>query len=91
MESFKGFRKWFLKKTKIGLSFGWGMQFFKLLPKQRPLYIVVGKPIPVEAKVPNPSEEQIDQLHQLYETAMAKLFEENKGKYGFEDRKLEIY
>lgn len=33
-----------------------------------------------------PSEEQIDELHQKYITALNQLFEENKGKYGLEEK-----
>lgn len=32
--SLKKFRKWFLRKTKFVIAFGWGQTFFNLLPVQ---------------------------------------------------------
>ncbi|XP_038050284.1 2-acylglycerol O-acyltransferase 2-A-like [Patiria miniata] len=53
------------------------------LPYRRPIYTVVGKPIPVE-KSPTPSQEEIDKVHQMYIDSLKELFEENKTKYGVE-------
>ncbi|XP_077197345.1 2-acylglycerol O-acyltransferase 2 [Paroedura picta] len=53
---------------------------FGLLPYRRPIYTVVGKPIQVEKKH-NPSQEEVDELHEKYMEELCKLFEEHKLKY----------
>ncbi|XP_975126.3 2-acylglycerol O-acyltransferase 2 isoform X2 [Tribolium castaneum] len=55
---------------------------FGLVPLERPLMTVLGKPIEV-TKVENPSEEQIKQLHQKFQEELVKLFD--KYKYQFFD------
>uniref|UniRef100_A0A8C3XNY9 Acyltransferase n=1 Tax=Chelydra serpentina TaxID=8475 RepID=A0A8C3XNY9_CHESE len=63
---------------------------FGLLPYRRPIFTVVGKPIKVEKKH-NPSQEEVDRLHQMYIEELCKLFEEHKTKYNVpEDRHLEF-
>lgn len=70
----------------------WGRGIFQytfgILPHRRPLHVVVGAPIDVE-KVEEPSSEQIQELHDKYEEALIKLFEDNKEKYG-EDKDTHI-
>ena len=44
----------------------------------------MGKPIDVE-KVAEPSQEDIDTLHDKYVKALVDLFEENKTKYGLDE------
>ena len=44
----------------------------------------VGKPIDVE-KVPEPTSEQVDELHERYMAALTELFEVHKLKYGAEE------
>uniref|UniRef100_A0A7M4FHC4 Acyltransferase n=1 Tax=Crocodylus porosus TaxID=8502 RepID=A0A7M4FHC4_CROPO len=53
---------------------------FGLIPYRRPIFTVVGKPIHVEKKQ-NPSQEEVNQLHQTYIGELCKLFEEHKAKY----------
>ncbi|XP_067322314.1 2-acylglycerol O-acyltransferase 2 [Anolis sagrei] len=61
---------------------------FGLLPYRKPIFTVVGKPISVE-KNPNPSQEEVDDLHQLYMEELSKLFEDHKLKYNVpEDKHL---
>ncbi|XP_029767417.1 2-acylglycerol O-acyltransferase 2 [Terrapene carolina triunguis] len=63
---------------------------FGLLPYRRPIFTVVGKPIKVEKKH-NPSQEEVDRLHQTYIEELCKLFEAHKTKYNVpEDRHLEF-
>lgn len=54
-----------------------------LLPHRRPVYTVVGAPIPV-VKNPSPSPEDIASLHALYVEKLKDLFETHKTKYGIE-------
>ncbi|XP_066445610.1 2-acylglycerol O-acyltransferase 2-like [Eleutherodactylus coqui] len=64
---------------------------FGLLPHRRPVYTVVGAPIPVE-KNPSPSSEDIASLHALYVEKLKDLFETHKMKYGIEkERQLVLY
>ncbi|XP_034972276.1 2-acylglycerol O-acyltransferase 2 [Zootoca vivipara] len=61
---------------------------FGLIPYRRPIRTVVGKPIRVE-KCPNPSQDDVDKLHEVYMEELCKLFEEHKLKYGVpEDKHL---
>ncbi|XP_053165821.1 2-acylglycerol O-acyltransferase 2 [Hemicordylus capensis] len=61
---------------------------FGLLPYRRPIYTVVGRAIKVEKKH-NPSEEEVDELHEKYVEELSKLFEEHKLKYNVpEDKHL---
>ncbi|XP_066555634.1 2-acylglycerol O-acyltransferase 2 [Amia ocellicauda] len=61
---------------------------FGLIPYRKPIFTVVGKPIPVE-KNERPTEEEVDALHELYIEELCKLFEEHKGNYGVpEDKHL---
>ncbi|KAF6333584.1 monoacylglycerol O-acyltransferase 2 [Rhinolophus ferrumequinum] len=53
---------------------------FGLLPYRRPITTVVGKPIRVQ-KTPNPSQEEVDKLHQHYIKELCDLFEAHKLKY----------
>ncbi|XP_032063251.1 2-acylglycerol O-acyltransferase 2 [Aythya fuligula] len=63
---------------------------FGLIPYRRPIYTVVGKPIPVQKKY-KPSEEEVDRVHQKYLEELCKLFEEHKAKYNVpEDSHLEF-
>ncbi|KFZ54873.1 2-acylglycerol O-acyltransferase 2 [Antrostomus carolinensis] len=63
---------------------------FGLIPYRRPIYTVVGKPIPVQRKH-RPSKEEVDQVHQKYLNELCKLFEEHKAKYNIpEDKHLEF-
>ncbi|XP_010022611.1 PREDICTED: 2-acylglycerol O-acyltransferase 2 [Nestor notabilis] len=63
---------------------------FGLVPYRRPIYTVVGKPIPVQRNY-KPSEEEVERVHEKYVKELTKLFEEHKAKYNIpEDRHLEF-
>ncbi|KAM4677796.1 2-acylglycerol O-acyltransferase 2-like [Discoglossus pictus] len=53
-----------------------------LLPHRRPVYTVVGSPIPV-VKTLSPSPDEISSLHKLYIERLQELFETHKTSYGF--------
>ncbi|XP_027704074.1 2-acylglycerol O-acyltransferase 2 [Vombatus ursinus] len=53
---------------------------FGLLPYRQQITTVVGKPIKVEQNI-NPSQEDVDRLHQRYMTELCNLFEAHKIKY----------
>ena len=55
------------------------------------VFNTVGKPIPVE-KIANPTQEDIDDLHQVYVDALNQLFDTHKMNYGIDkDVKLDLY
>lgn len=52
--------------------------------------IAVGAPLKVK-RVENPTNEEVDNLHSLYVTALRELFDKHKKNYGIaEDEHLEI-
>lgn len=54
---------------------------FGYLPYRKPIDTVVGAPIVVE-KIENPTQEQIDELHEIYVEKLNELFEEHKQRFG---------
>lgn len=89
-QMWKPFRIWLLKKTRVGVTFGWGRYFYNLLPEKRQITIVVGEPIHV-TKCENPTEEQVDEYHQQYMDSLIKLYNEHKNKIpGYENRELTV-
>jgi len=73
------------------LFFGRGMfQYnFGLLPFRRPVYVVVGQPIPVQEN-PNPSAEEIGRVHSQYIEGVKALYDEYNKVYGNVNIKLNI-
>lgn len=53
---------------------------YGFIPRRHPLVTVVGKPLYVE-KNPNPTKDEIDEVHALFCKQVIELFEANKGKY----------
>lgn len=66
------------------MQYNWG-----IVPYRKPLNLVVGSPIRVE-KVPEPTDEQILDLHKRYTKALVALYEEYNPKYGTPGVKLVI-
>ena len=81
----------FLKKTKIPVFFPWGLWCFPLLPKPDvSLCTVYGNPLPLP-KIENPTQAEIDQYHAKYIECLQDLYDRYKGKFGYKDRKLELF
>lgn len=61
-----------------------GRGFFQysygLIPRRKPLHLVIGRPIDVP-KTPEPSDEMVDEYHQKFMDGLIDLFETNKVKY----------
>jgi len=72
-------RKWFLRTLRIPLLVFWGIGP-TWTPLRRPLATVFGAPIPV-TKNPNPTDEEVAKLHQLFIDETEKLFNEYKNKF----------
>lgn len=66
----------------------WG-RFFLPIPYRTPIVGVMAKPIPV-VQCDNPSNEEIDRLHEQLLVAMQELFDSHKNAYGWGDKKLLI-
>jgi hypothetical protein len=63
-------------------------RFGTLIPYPHPLAVLVGTPIDVE-QTDNPTQEQIDELHQRFIEAMTKLFHGHKHEVsGYEQKEL---
>ncbi|VDK59557.1 unnamed protein product [Anisakis simplex] len=56
---------------------------FGILPFRTPIHTVVGTPIAVEKKL-NPTQEDVDRLHEVYREELRKLFDEHKQKFGID-------
>lgn len=56
------------------------LHFFGLMPRRSPINTVIGAPIDV-VKSENPSQDEIDELHERYVDAIQRIFDEYKWKY----------
>ena len=65
---------------------------FGLLPKRHPITTVIGAPIKVE-KILNPTQDDIDKVHEIFCTQLRQLFEEHKSKYvkNYEEVEVEFF
>eukprot|EP00403_Amphidinium_massartii_P000362 CAMPEP_0178380684 /NCGR_PEP_ID=MMETSP0689_2-20121128/5593_1 /TAXON_ID=160604 /ORGANISM="Amphidinium massartii, Strain CS-259" /LENGTH=336 /DNA_ID=CAMNT_0020000841 /DNA_START=74 /DNA_END=1084 /DNA_ORIENTATION=+ len=67
----------------------WGAVAF--LPKRVPINLVMGSPLEVDCATPGqPTDEEVAAAHAAYVGALKKLFDENKAKFGYEDRTLTV-
>lgn len=57
---------------------------FGLLPYRRPINTVVGEPIHVD-QILQPTDVQVNELHERYTRALTDLFEANKAKFGVKE------
>eukprot|EP01126_Amoeba_proteus_P055724 TRINITY_DN6937_c0_g1_i2.p2 TRINITY_DN6937_c0_g1~~TRINITY_DN6937_c0_g1_i2.p2 ORF type:complete len:134 (-),score=23.31 TRINITY_DN6937_c0_g1_i2:113-514(-) len=83
-----GIMEFISRKSGIPLLLFWG-RFGLWLPTRAPQTIVVGKPIPVK-KNPNPSPEEIEELHEKIMSETLRLFETHKRSYGWENKTLKF-
>jgi len=78
-----------VKSLGIAIPFCWGAFGLPLAPFQTPVNIVMGQPIPVE-KVAEPTNEQVVAAHAQYVEALQKVFDENKARFGYGERSLQL-
>ncbi|XP_019172043.1 PREDICTED: diacylglycerol O-acyltransferase 2-like [Ipomoea nil] len=89
---------WWKPSSKLYLKFSRAVKFTPILfwgymgsfvPFQRPIHVVVGKPIEV-GKNSQPTEEQLAALHSRFIEALLELFEKHKKRLGYVDLQLKI-
>lgn len=90
-------QEWFVGVTRWPLPYFMGRGIFQysfgILPKRLPLTVVVGKPINVEEfGIPSggcqPTQEQVDQVHEAYLKGLRALYDEYNPIYGRKDMPL---
>jgi RNase H-fold protein (predicted Holliday junction resolvase) len=63
---------------------------FGVLPKRNPVHVVVGQPFTV-TKTLNPTQEEVQKVHQHYTEVLVQLFNSHKTKYGIpQDKQLDL-
>ena len=78
--------KWLLKVLRIPLIVFWG-RFGTWMPYRKPLAIVYGKPLEVQQEG-NPSDEQVERLHQAFMESINTLFHEYRDRFGYHTEEL---
>jgi len=84
---FHGFRFWLMRQFRVLILFFHGS--FLFIPYFVPIDVVHGEVIQVP-KMANPTEEDIEKYHSIYVKETIRLYEENKEKFGYGNRKLVI-
>ncbi|GLD91814.1 hypothetical protein PINS_up000347 [Pythium insidiosum] len=85
------FRQQFAKKFATALLVAYGSNKWLPIIPHRDVVVnqVLGKPIVVE-KNENPSQQDIDKLHEIYVSELVRIFNKYKAKYGYEDKELKV-
>ncbi len=86
---FFGFRKWLQHQFKIVVPFVYG-RWYTLIPYKVKMTVEIGNPVHV-SQVDNPTQKQIDEIHETFTREMLRLFDRTKGRNGFPTAKLEIF
>ena len=70
-------------RNEVELQAWLGRKVSETLPRDRPLHIVVGKPLlpPAGGVLSQPTEAQIDEHHRKYITALTELYDRHKATY----------
>nr|CAD7257111.1 unnamed protein product [Timema shepardi] len=74
------FRKVFGIAPIIPIGRGFFQYSFGFIPRRCPVFTVVGRPMEVE-KIPDPSRQQVDEVHQRFTDHLLAFFEAEKHKY----------
>jgi len=75
-------QSWFLRKIGFGYPlFPYG-KYYLPVPRPCPMRLIIGEPIPV-TRVPQPTEEQVNELHKKYFDSLEALIEKHKVECGY--------
>eukprot|EP01098_Paradermamoeba_levis_P004177 TRINITY_DN1809_c0_g1_i1.p1 TRINITY_DN1809_c0_g1~~TRINITY_DN1809_c0_g1_i1.p1 ORF type:complete len:331 (+),score=73.88 TRINITY_DN1809_c0_g1_i1:115-1107(+) len=80
-------QKWLVENFNISLPLYWG--YFFLIPRREAINVVVGAPIVLERNE-DPTEDEVNEIQQLYVSKIAELFETFKSQFGYADHQLFI-
>eukprot|EP00435_Cladocopium_sp_Y103_P072351 s16_g40.t1 len=67
-----------------------GLSWLPLVPRRHPLTTLVGAPLWPQSAPLDPTEEQVDEFHQLYCQALRELFDTHKASYGMAHASLDL-
>jgi 2-acylglycerol O-acyltransferase 2 len=81
----RDFQDWMRRKLSFSVPLFWGRGIwnydFGILPRRNPITVVTGAPVDVP-RIEFPSQQDIDETHAKYVTALQKLFDDNYQEYG---------
>jgi len=80
---------WFKKWAGIPIPYFPYGRWFMPMPRRAPITLCVGEPVFPIKKNPNPTVEEIEELHSRYFAALNDMFERNKNKCGFPNHVIE--
>jgi len=76
------------RRLRFAFMLAYG-RWFLPVPYRVPVMLAMGKPIPVERRE-TPTEAEIDELHAKFVVELKRLFDENKGHYGWDHVELSV-
>lgn len=89
----RNFQEWVKNSVGIAPVAGRGVGFFQytygIIPRQTPLNTVIGRPVETK-KIDEPSQADVDELHERFCKALNDLFEEYKVKFIEDHKKVKL-
>lgn len=83
-----GVLQWLSRRLAVSLVWVYG-RFFLPLPFRVPIAGIMGEPMDLPVR-PNPSQQEIDVVHQEYIRRLRQLFDFHKAAYGWPDKTLVV-